>query len=167
MFSFQDCTKYFCLDIQNKMNVLEKSYLLVRTLDINDDEKEEKVCVISTNFIRKLTDLFFIIIGEKDSMTIPLNKMSYLRKMSKLTCLCGPMYLPLDDYPPYYDKQSIIFEANINKEFRCIHGYINHVEHNVFITWVSINSWENYFLDFPKKFTYILVPGKFSVMCVK
>ena len=51
------------------------------------------------------------------------------------------MYLPFYDYPPYYDKQSDIFEAKINKEFRCIHGYTNHAEHNVLITWVLIKSW--------------------------
>ena len=35
--------------------------------------------------------------------------------MEKLTCLYEHMYLPLDDYPPYSDQQSEIFEAKINK----------------------------------------------------
>ena len=64
--------------------------------------------------------------------------MCYLRKMAKLNILYGPMHLPLDDYPPYSDKKSDIFEAKINKEFRCIHGYINHDERNVLNTWVLI-----------------------------
>ena len=64
------------------------------------------------------------------------------KKMEKLTCPYAPMYSPLDDYPLYYDKKSEIFEANVNKEFICIHGYTNHYEHNVLITWLSINSGE-------------------------
>ena len=111
--------------IQKKMSVIERLNLLVRTLNMNDDDNEAKVCGILTKLIRKLTDLFFLIIGEKASTNLPLNRNYYLRKMSKLTCLYGPMYLPLDDYPQYYDKKIDIFEANINKEFRCIHGYTN------------------------------------------
>ena len=97
------------------MNVLEKLYLLVRTLNMNDDDNKGKLCGISTKFIKKLMDLFFLIIGEKSLTYIPLNKTNYLRKMVKLTCLYGLMYLPLDDYPPYSYKQSEIFEVNINK----------------------------------------------------
>ena len=79
------------------MNVIEKLNLLVRILNMNDDDDEAKLCGISTKFIRKLTDLFFIIIGEKSSENLPLNNTYYSRKMAKLTCLYGPMYLPLDD----------------------------------------------------------------------
>ena len=43
-------------------------------------------------------------IGEKASTNIPLKKIYYLRKMEKITCPYGPMYLPLDEYPPYSDK---------------------------------------------------------------
>ena len=123
------------------MSVIERLHLLVRTLNMNDDDNEAKVCGILTKFIRKLTDLFFLIIGEKASINTPLNRAYYLWKMAKLTCLYVPMYLPLDDYQPYSDKKIDFFEANINKEFRCIHGYTNHDEHNVLITWVSILSW--------------------------
>ena len=70
--------------------------------------------------------------------------------MEKLTCRYGPMYLPLDEFPPYSDKKSDIFEANTNKEFRCIHGYTNHDEHNVLITWVLIKSWEMLLSEFPQ-----------------
>ena len=115
--------------------------LLVRTLNMNDDENEAKVCGILAKFIRKLKDLFFLIIGGKASTNIPLKKTYYLGKMEKLTCLYGHMYLTLDDYPPYYDKQSKKIEANINKQFRCIRGYTNHDKHNVLITWMPINSW--------------------------
>ena len=82
---------------------------------MNGDENEAKVCGISTKFIRKITDLFFIVIGEKYWTNLPSNKTHNLIKMGKLTCLYGPMHLPLDDYPPYFDKQSYIFEAKINK----------------------------------------------------
>ena len=116
--------------------------LLARTLNINDNDNEEKACGVSTKFIRKLRDLFFLIIGEIASKNIPLNKTYYLRKIAKLTCLYGLMYLLLDYYPPYYGKKSNIFEANINKEFRYIHGCTEHDEHNILITWVSIKSLE-------------------------
>ena len=46
------------------MDVLEKLYLLVRKMNKNE-ENEEKCYGISTDFIRKPKDLFFIIIGEK------------------------------------------------------------------------------------------------------
>ena len=78
MFSCQDCTKSVCLDIQKKLNVIEKLYLLVRTLNMSDDDNEAKVCGILTKFIRKLTDLYFLIIGEKASTNTPLNRAYYL-----------------------------------------------------------------------------------------
>ena len=37
MFSCQDCNKYVCLFIQNKINVIEKLNLLVIKLNMNDD----------------------------------------------------------------------------------------------------------------------------------
>ena len=46
------------------MGLLEKLYNLVKTLNMNDDN-EGKCYGVSTDFISKLTDLFFIIIGEK------------------------------------------------------------------------------------------------------
>ena len=89
---------------------------------MNDDNKE-KCCGVSTYFIRKWMDLFIIIIGEKASTNIPLRKMYRLRKITKLTCLYGPMYLQLDDYPPYSDEISDIFEKHINRNLICSHGY--------------------------------------------
>ena len=61
LFSCQYCTKSFCLDIKKKINVIEKLYLPIRTLNMNDDN-EEKCHGISIDFIKKLAD-FFIIIG--------------------------------------------------------------------------------------------------------
>ena len=94
------------------MRVLEKLYNLVKTLTIND-ENEEMCYVFLTDFIRKLTNLFFITIGGNVSTNIPLRKMYRLRKSATLTRLYGPMYLELDDYPPYYYKKSVIFETHI------------------------------------------------------
>ena len=74
MFCCSDCTKSLCLEIKKKMCALEKLYNLVKTFNINDD-KTEKCCGVSTNFIRKLADLFFIIIGEKSLTNISLSKM--------------------------------------------------------------------------------------------
>ena len=85
----------------NKMIVIGKLYNLVKTLNMNDDN-DEKCNGVSTDFIRKLTDLFFITIGEKALTNIPLRKMYRLRKSATLTHLYEPMYLELDEYPPYY-----------------------------------------------------------------
>ena len=70
------------------MSVLEKLYNLVKTLNMNDED-DEIFYGVSTYFIRKLTDFFFIIIGEKASTKIPLSKMYRLRKSAALTCLYG------------------------------------------------------------------------------
>ena len=91
---------------------------------MNDDNKE-KCCSVSTDFIRKWTDVFFIIIGEKASTITPLSKIYRLRKIATLTCLYGTIYLELDDYPPYSDKISVIFETHININLRCSHVYTN------------------------------------------
>ena len=63
-----------------------------------------------------------------------------LKICATLTHLYGPMNLDLDDYPPYSDKNSVIFETHINRDLRCLHGYNNCVENNDLITWVSKNS---------------------------
>ena len=52
------------------------------------------------------------------------------------------MYLESDEYPPYSDKISVIFETNINRNLRFSHGYKNCVRHTDLINWVSKNSWE-------------------------
>ena len=52
------------------MSALEKLYNLVKTLNMND-ENMEKCCGVSTDFIRKLTNFFFIIIGENPQQTLP------------------------------------------------------------------------------------------------
>ena len=68
-YCWSDFIKSFCLDIRKKMKVLGKFYLLVKTLNMNDNN-EENFYGVSAYFIRKLTSFFFIIIGEN----IPLSK---------------------------------------------------------------------------------------------
>ena len=58
------------------------------------------------------------------------------------------MYLQLDDYPPYSDKISDIFETHINSNLRCIHGYTNCIRHTDLITWVSNSSWDMLLSEF-------------------
>ena len=58
------------------------------------------------------------------------------------------MYLELDDYLPYYDKTSVIFETHINRNLRCSHGYTNFVRHTDLITWVSKNYLEMLLSEF-------------------
>ena len=79
LYCFSDCTKSLCLDIKMKMNVLEKLYLLVKILNMNDDN-EEKCYGVSTDFIRKLTGFIFIIIGRKESKNVTLRKMYCFKK---------------------------------------------------------------------------------------
>ena len=69
-----------------------------------NDYNEEKCYGVSTDFIRKWKDLFFITICEKASTNIPLSKMYRLRKGATLIHLYWPMYLDFDDNPPYYYK---------------------------------------------------------------
>ena len=52
------------------MSALKKLYNLVKTLNMND-ENEENIYGVSTDFIRKLTYFFFIIIGENPQQTFP------------------------------------------------------------------------------------------------
>ena len=73
-------------------------------MNVNDDN-EEKCCGVSTDFIIKLTDFFFITFGDKASTYIPLIKNNPLRNSEALARLYGPMYLEFDDYPPYFDKK--------------------------------------------------------------
>ena len=77
-----------------------------------------------------------------------MKKMNRLRKSATLTCLYGHMYLQLDDYPPYSDKISDIFETRINRNLRCIHGYNNCIRHTDLITWVSNSSWDMLLYEF-------------------
>ena len=65
------------------MSALDILYNLVKTMNMNDENKE-KCCGVSTDFIRKLTDLFLITIDEKSSTNILLSKMYCLRKSSTL-----------------------------------------------------------------------------------
>ena len=113
-------------------------------LDIlyNLDENKEKCCGVSTDFIRKLTDLFLITIDEKSSTNILLSKMYCLRKSSTLKFLYGPIYLELNDYHTYSDTRSVIFLTHINRNLICSPGYINCVRCTDLIIWVSNNYWE-------------------------
>ena len=86
-FYCSDCAKSLCLEIKKEMIVLEKLYNLVKTLNMNDDN-EEKCYGVSTNFIRKLTDSFFITIGKKSSTKTPLRKIC--RNISGYTMVGRP-----------------------------------------------------------------------------
>ena len=63
--------------------------------------------------------------------------MNRLKINAMLTCLYGPMYLQLDDYPLYTGKNSDIFDTHNNSNLRCIHGYSNCMRHTDLVTWVS------------------------------
>ena len=84
-------------------------------MNTNDDENEEKLYGILTNFIRKLTDFFFVIIGEKSSSNIPLNNMYYVIKSAKLTYIYVHMYLQLYDSPNVLIKNMIFLRQKLTK----------------------------------------------------
>ena len=126
---------------------LDKLCNLFTLLNMSNDDME-KCCCVSTDFIRKLTYFFLIFIGEKASTKIPMRKMYCLKKCATLTCLYGLMCLQLDDYDPYSDKISNIFDTHINSNLRCIHGYTNRVTHTDSITWVSNSSWDMLLSEF-------------------
>ena len=83
-------------------------------MNIND-ENEEKCCGVSTDFIRKWTDFFSITIGEKESTNIPLSKIHCLRKSATLTPIYGTMYLDLDNYTPYSDKNPLFLRRTLTE----------------------------------------------------
>ena len=70
--------------------------------------------------------------------------MNRLRKNATLTYL----YVQLDEYPPYSDKKSDIFETHINSNLRCIHGYTSCMRQTDLITWVSNSSWDMLLYEF-------------------
>ena len=59
-----------CLEIKNNTSVLNILCIFVKALNNNDYNKENYYSA-STDFIRKLTDFFFITIGEKAWKTLP------------------------------------------------------------------------------------------------
>ena len=81
-----DCSQSLCFEIKNKRKSLDKWYNLVETLNTNNEDID-KCCGVSTDFISKLTDFFFIIIGEKASTNIPWSKMNRLKKYNADMCI--------------------------------------------------------------------------------
>ena len=73
------------------------------------------------------------------------------------------MYIQLDDYPPYSDTLSDIFETNINKKLICCHGYKNYTGNKRLITWVLKNYWENFHSEFSKSKVIITCPR--AIIC--
>ena len=120
--------------------------------------------------MRKIVVVFQLISSEIDGFLFhnnwrksinkhSLEKIYRSRKIPTLTCLYVPMHLDLDDYPPYSDKRSVIFETHINRNLRCSHGYTNCVRHTDLITWVSKTSWEMLHSEFSHAERISACPG--------
>ena len=90
----------------------------------------------------------------------------FLKNIDKLTCLYGPMYLQLNDYPPYYDKQSDIFETNINNNLRYCFGYPIYSWQTQLITGVSKTTWKIFYSEFPQNTILKKCSRKISVIIV-
>ena len=64
---------------RHEMTIIERIHQLLKILNTNEYDNEEKVYVNSTNFIRKLKYFYFTIIGEKASSNITLAKIYYYK----------------------------------------------------------------------------------------
>ena len=69
-FCCSDFTNVVCLYIIDKMSALEKLYNLVKIFNMNDDNEKNCYCVL-TDFIRKLTDIFFMAVVKKHQQKFP------------------------------------------------------------------------------------------------
>ena len=78
-------------------------------------DNKENCYGVSTDLIRTLTGFFSITIGGKSLTKIPLSKMYRLIKSATLTRLYRPIYLELDDYPPYSDKHQLFLRHTLTK----------------------------------------------------
>ena len=70
------------------------------------------------------------------------------------------MYLQLDEYPPYSDKKSYIFETHINRNLRCNIGYTNYIAHNDLNTCFF---WEMLLSEFSRE--EIIIPCPRKIIC--
>ena len=52
------------------------------------------------------------------------------------------MYIDFDEYPPYIDTISDIFEAKINAHIKWCHVYAYSTPKGIIITWINNKSWE-------------------------
>ena len=112
-----------------------------------NDENGESFMVFQPISSKKIR-FYFSLSSVKSIDKRSLEQNVSLKKIATLTCLYGPMYLELDDYPQYSDLKSVIFDTHINRNLRFIHGYTNCVAHNYLITWVSKNYWEMLLSEF-------------------
>ena len=75
------CTESLCLYIQKKIFIIKRLNTLVIMLNINEHDNMEKLYGILTDFIRKLENLLFTMIGEKESSNLPFNNIFSLETM--------------------------------------------------------------------------------------
>ena len=86
----KDFTESLCLYIQNKICIMEILHTLVITLNMNEDENEEKIYIISNNFIKTFTGWFLLYLV-KSLFISSLEQDVLVLNMAKLTCLYSPM----------------------------------------------------------------------------
>ena len=82
---------------------------------MNDDDNEEKFYGILTNLIRKLTDLFFIVIGEKASTNLPLNNMYHILKVQNWHVYMDPCTYILITTPLILIKNKTYLRQTLTK----------------------------------------------------
>ena len=145
--------------MQNKMSIVNRLHTLVWMLNTNEDYNGKILYGILTNFIRKLTDFFFTMIGEKESSNIPLNKIYSLEKVQNWNVYMDHVssvgwLIPIFWYIIWH------FWEKINKNLICCHGYTNYVGNKQLITWVLKKYWEMFHSGFPKSQVIIPCPRK-------
>ena len=127
MFSCQDCTKSVSLDIKNKMKFIANCiYWSEHWIWIMMTKRE-----ILWHFdqIHQNIDRFiFHIHWWKSFNKYSFEQDALFQKNGKRLCLYGPIYLPLDDYPPYSDKNSTFLRKTLTNDpdvFIYIHIMMN------------------------------------------
>ena len=83
---------------------IDRLHSLVRTNNIIEYDNEEKLCVNSTNFIRKMTNFYNN--WQKIVFKYSLEQYVLFGKSAKITCPYGPMFIQSDYYAPYSEKKS-------------------------------------------------------------
>ena len=80
----------------------------MRSLNKIDDNTDDSTYGVCYGFIRKLTGWFTVQVMNYPHQCTMLKII--LHKDKKSTRMCGPIYMDLDDYKPYNDAMSYIFE---------------------------------------------------------
>ena len=95
----------------------------MRALNKPDTIPREEIFGFCKKIITKLTYYFFTIIYLGTASFGNDSLFAQKKYNSSLIKTIGPIYIDLDEYPPYSGSNSEIFEKNVNENIQCVHGY--------------------------------------------